>query len=235
MIVLPGLNSMTHCSMDTLRQHVLLSALTDGQFLSLMKKARLLQLLAGEHLFNQGEEAKRFYIVLQGSIKFFRLTSGGREIVINVFGEQDPVGEAAMFMTEQHYPAHATAVKSATVLSICSQDYLELLHQSYESCFGILGSLASRLKRSIGDIETLTQQSAAHRVAHFILSLIDESEQEGVEVKLPATKQLIASRLAMQPETLSRVMRDFKEKGLLDVHGGHLTIFSVAGLQRLIQ
>ena len=235
MIILPGGANVSYHSLEKVRQNILLSALTDGQFYNLMKKAKLIELVDGDHLFMQGDEAKRFFIILQGNIKFFRLTSGGKETVINVFGEQDPVGEAAMFMAEKHYPASATAVKPAAVLSICSQDYLHLLNYSFESCMGILGSMATRLQRSIGDIEVLTQQSAVHRVTHFILSLIDEKTPDPVAVRLPATKQLIASRLAMQPETLSRVMRELKEKELLDVQGRNLTIHSVAGLKSLIQ
>ncbi|MBQ0783320.1 MAG: Crp/Fnr family transcriptional regulator [Amphritea sp.] len=235
MITLPSGTNVSYHSLETVRQNVLLSALTDGQFYNLMKKAKFIELSDGDHLFMQGDEAKRFFIILQGNIKFFRLTSGGKETVINVFGEQDPVGEAAMFMAEKHYPASATAVKPAAVLSICCQDYLQLLHHSFESCMGILGSMASRLQRSIGDIEVLTQQSAVHRVAHFILSLIDERASDSVEVRLPATKQLIAARLAMQPETLSRVMRELQDKDLLGVQGRNLTILSVARLKKLIR
>lgn len=214
------------------RGHTLLSALDDRQFGELMASAKLVHLQARETLFLQGDEAERVFIVLDGSIKFFRLSANGREIVINVLSENDPVAEAAMFMSEKHYPANASAIENCRLLAFNGQVYQHLLRQSTASCFGVMASMATRLQRSMAEIETLTQQDASHRVARFILSLVDDSERGAVVVKLPVAKQLIAARLAMQPETFSRVIKALKQKGLLQVNGGMLTIPSVTGLRR---
>ncbi|MCO4759162.1 MAG: Crp/Fnr family transcriptional regulator [Oceanospirillaceae bacterium] len=216
-----------------IRQHTLLAALNDEQFHALTSHSRLVDLKADQTLFQQDGEAERFFIVLQGSIKLFRLTSEGREIVMNVLIPDNAVGEAAMFMAEHHYPVNASAIEHSQVISLSSNIYQRLLRDSSESCFGVLAAMACRLQNSMAEIETLTLQSASHRVIRFLLSLVKDDE-ERVEVKLPVAKQLIAARLAMQPETFSRVMRDFKSRGLLEVDGCHLTILSVTGLKGLM-
>ncbi|MBV1787536.1 Crp/Fnr family transcriptional regulator [Marinobacterium sp. D7] len=215
-----------------MRQHLLLSALSERQFSELMASARLIDLEPRQSLFQQGEAAERVFIVLAGRIKFFRISASGREIVISVLGRNDPVAEAAMFMSEQHYPANASAIEGSCLLAFNAQVYQRLLRQSVDSCFGVMAAMASRLQRSMAEIETLTQQDAAHRVARFILDLVDKGESGQVVVELPVSKQLIAARLAMQPETFSRVIAALKHKGLLQVNGGRLTIPSVAGLRQ---
>ncbi|WP_299180195.1 Crp/Fnr family transcriptional regulator [uncultured Neptuniibacter sp.] len=215
------------------RKHLLLASLDDQQFQTLMAHARLVDLDSDQTLFIQGDDAERFYIVLHGRVKLFRLTTEGREIVMNVLNQDAAVGEAAMFMAEHHYPVNASAIEHSSVLALSSQVYQRLLRDSSESCFGVLAAMACRLQNSMAEIETLTLKSASHRVIRFLLTLIEENEEQ-VELKLPVAKQLIAARLAMQPETFSRVMRELKSHGVLEVHGCHLKIISVPRLKELM-
>jgi CRP-like cAMP-binding protein len=215
------------------RKHLLLASLDEQQFHTLISHARLIDLAPDQTLFIQGDDAERFFIVLKGRVKLFRLTSEGREIVMNVLNPDSAVGEAAMFMAEHHYPVNASAIVHSTVLALSSQIYQRLLQDSPASCFGVLAAMACRLQNSMAEIETLTLKSASHRVIRFLLALIEGNEEQA-EVKLPVAKQLIAARLAMQPETFSRVMRDLKSHGVLEVRGCHLKIISVPRLKEML-
>ncbi len=221
-------------ALQQIRQHPLLASLSDSQFQELAATARLCDLKADEILFLQNADAQRFYIVLEGNVKLFRLTSEGREIVMNVLGPDCSVGEAAMFMAEHHYPVNASAIECSEVIALSSQIYQRLLMDSSESCFGVLAALACRLQNSLVEIETLTLKSASHRVIRFLLSLV-QGDSDREDIKLPVAKQLIAARLAMQPETFSRVMNDLRKRDLLSVKGCHLTILSVSQLEDLVQ
>ncbi len=61
MITLPSGANVSYHSLETVRQNVLLSALTDGQFYNLMKNAKFIELSDGEHLFMRADEANDFY------------------------------------------------------------------------------------------------------------------------------------------------------------------------------
>lgn len=221
-------------ALQQIRKHPLLLSLSDSQFKELSGSARFVELQSEEILFIQNADAQRFFIILNGNIKLFRLTSEGREIVMNVLGPNSAVGEAAMFMESHHYPVNASAIEGGQMLSLSSETYQRLLMKSSESCFGVLSAIAGRLESSLVEIETLTLKSASHRVIRFLLSLVEGSTDQE-DIKLPVAKQLIAARLAMQPETFSRVMNDLKKRDLLSVRGCHLTILSVSKLKELIQ
>ncbi|MBY4676379.1 Crp/Fnr family transcriptional regulator [Marinobacterium arenosum] len=214
-------------------QHPLFNALNPEQFHRLEERVRVIDLAAGESLFRQGEQAERFYMVVRGTMKVFRLSSDGQEKIIEVIGSGETLAEAVMFLDKPAYPANADAVEASQVLVFSSQVYKSLLAESSDCCFKVMAALAIRLHSRLKEIETLTLQNARHRVGRFLCSLLPPDCGEQSEIQLPVAKRLIAARLAMQPETFSRIMHDLKERQLVEVHGRKLLIRDVAALQQL--
>lgn len=218
------------------RQHPLFESLSNNQFKRLVSGAHLHALDAGQPLFMQNETAERFYLIITGTVRLFRLHTDGREIIINVLKSNEIVGEAAMFFDKPCYPVNANAEQKAQLLSFSNRVYKELLETSSSTCFKVMGALACRLQSSLSEIETLTHQTATQRVVRFILGLIEEHnrDKEQVEITLPIAKRLIAARLAMQPETFSRIIHDFRAQGLLEINGPTLLIARTSVLRALV-
>jgi len=211
------------------RKNVLFQALSDEVFDWLITGARQQTLLKGDTLFTQGEQADRFYLVVSGRIKLFHLSVDGQEKVVEVIGEGDTFAEAVMFMEQGKYPVHAETLGPAQVIIINNRDYRSILQDSSESCFKLMSNMARRLHLRLSEIETLTVQNARHRVIRFLLAQLEQSK--GKVIELPMAKRLVASRLAMQPETFSRVIHDLKEQGILDVQGRNLHVCDLKALK----
>ena len=111
--------------------------------------------------------------------------------------------------------------------------YLQILESSPQSCFKILGTLSRRLHTRLNEIETLTLKNARHRACRYLLDLAGESAAAGQVIHLPVAKQLIAARLAMQPETLSRILRELIKEEAVTVSGRDVTIKSLERLRAL--
>ncbi len=218
------------------RQHPLFHSLGDGQFKRLVRCAHLHNLASGQPLFMQNETAERFYLIISGTVKLYRLHTDGREIIINVLKSNETAGEAAMFFDKPSYPVNASIEEKAQLLSFSNRVYKELLEASSSTCFKVMGALACRLQNCLSEIETLTHQTATQRVVRFILGLIEEQDRhkEQVEITLPVAKRLIAARLAMQPETFSRVIHDFRAQGLLEINGPVLNIARTSALKEMV-
>ncbi len=216
------------------REHLMFSALDDEQFARLSARSRLITLQPGEQLFMQGDEAERFYFVYSGCVKLFRLSFCGQEKIVEVINRRETMAEAIMFMERTSYPVNAEAVESSQLIAFSNAIYKQLLTESSHCCFKVMAAMACRLHTRMSEIETLTMQNARHRVGQFLLGLANGMEEGQVAVRLPVTKRLIAARLAMQPETLSRIMHDFKQRGLLEINGRQLLINDVNGLREMI-
>jgi CRP-like cAMP-binding protein len=78
-------------------------------------------------------------------------------------------------------------------------------------------------------------QSARDRLIRYLVDLLPEGSEQGGEVELPLPKCLVASRLAMQPETFSRILADLKSNGLVRVNRSRVFISDPSKLIRISQ
>jgi CRP-like cAMP-binding protein len=101
--------------------------------------------------------------------------------------------------------------------------YLELLASSNESCFRLLGDISRRLHARLREIETLTLENATHRLARFLTHR--EVAGDG-RIHLNLSRQDIAARLSIKPETLSRIIRGLIDEGVISVDGKEIRILN---------
>lgn len=213
------------------RQHMLFSAFSEEHFQELGEQARLHRLGNEEILFRQGDKANRFFYVVSGHIKLNRLSADGQEKVIEVFGPQQTFAEAIMFMEQQAYPVNAQALGETVLLSVHNGFYKSLLTEHADYATRLLADMAKRLHMRINEIENLTMQNATHRVVRYLLNQLPSLQVVQAQIELPMAKRLIASKLAMQPETFSRIMHELKERQILSVQGRQLQILDVQALK----
>lgn len=218
-----------------LRHNHLFKALSDEQFSSLLGNISLQSLEQGQHLFEAGAEATSFYLLLEGQVKLYRLSPAGQEKVIEIISPGQTFAEALMFHDIPAYPVSAQALTDTCILVIRNRDFLQLLSQSIDTCFHLMADFSVRLHGLLNEIDALTLQNASLRLVNYLLDLVRTAGTETgrVEITLPAAKNIIASRLSIQPETLSRILGNLSAKGLIRVDGLHIQVLDLEGLRTL--
>lgn len=184
-------------------------------------------------LFQQGQAATDFFLTIHGQIKLALLSMQGDEKVIDVIGEKQSFAEAIMFSDNKQYLLNATALVPSTVLCINAQCYLEILEKSPKACFKIMGKLSQRLHWAVNEINNLTLHNGTYRLVSFLLDQVQQSDKSA-GIHLSISKQMLASQLAIQPETLSRILKKLAKEGLLKVDKNHINLLEVSKLQQLI-
>lgn len=212
---------------DDLRRGPLLRPLDREQLERIARHALRLLLRDDEALFQQGDKAERFYLVLKGQIKLYRLSPDGNEKVIEIVTPGNTFAEALMFLNRPHYPVGATAIGHAELISIDAADFVSMLRESVETCFLIMGDMSRRLRGLIGEIDNLSLHSAGCRVADYLLR---RAEQEGDVFDLGVPKLVIASRLTVKPETFSRIIRELSDRNLIRVQARRIEVLDRAAL-----
>lgn len=219
-----------------LRRTYLFAELPPEHLETLCNTMQELHLGIGEGLFRHGQPADRFFYVHEGLIKLFRLSPEGGEKIIELIRPGETFAEAVMFMgTEARYPVSAAAVSDSRLLSFSQKTFLGLLRASPDTCFGLLASMSRRLHMLVNQIDSLTLQNATYRLVAYLLDQMPSGVHASSEVQLTTPKSAIASRLAIQPETLSRILARLRAGGLIDVQGTHIAIRDVAALRKLVQ
>jgi CRP-like cAMP-binding protein len=220
---------------EELRLHPFFAELDLAALASVRESAKRVRLKPGERLFEMGQRAERFWLVRDGRIKLYRIAPNGAEKVVEVMGPGQTFAEAGMFLTLREYPVHSEALTEAEVLGFDAERFLAVLRGSPETCLRVLGSLSLRLRRRIDEIEALSLQNATLRVITWLLQQLpgDGIPPGGFVVRLEVQKKVLASRLSLQPETLSRVLHGLAERGVIAVEGPELRVLDAARLRAL--
>jgi CRP-like cAMP-binding protein len=166
----------------------------------------------GERVFQQGDPAECFFLVVEGWVKLYRQREDGDEVVVAIFTAGETFAEVAMFMGGR-YPATAEAVSPARILRIDGAALRRAVLQKPQLAFDMLAAASLHLKRLVQQIEQLKAQSAPQRIAEFLLDQVADAYGSAT-IALPYEKALIANRLGMQPESFSRALGRLRELGV---------------------
>jgi|APSaa5957512535_1039671.scaffolds.fasta_scaffold119707_2 CRP-like cAMP-binding protein len=215
---------------EHLKKIPLLAGMTDDARMSLLADATVRKYPRGTSLFMQGEPADRFFVILDGWVKGFRQAPDGHESVIAVFGPGESFAEAAMFVSG-NFPISTEIVADARLLVIPRNGLLKQLRDDPDIALKMLASMSARLRGFVQQVEQLTVKSATQRLASFLEKLVDVDEGAD-EFELPLDKMLIAGRLGMQPETLSRALAKLKSIGVV-TEGHRVIVKDVAALHAI--
>jgi CRP-like cAMP-binding protein len=182
------------------------------------------RLRRGEVLFHKGDPVQGFHVVIYGQIKLAIPSAQGHEKVVEIIGQRMSFGEAVMFL-DRPYPVTAEALADTLLVQIERRSVLTLLERDPSFAARMLGGLSMRLHSLLADVESYSLRSSTQRVIGYLLLHCPEVDNgEAVSIDLPTSKQVIASRLNLTPETLSRIFHDLAQAGLIEVHGRSITI-----------
>jgi CRP-like cAMP-binding protein len=217
---------------DAVRQQPLFAALDDDQFERVDRRMQVVSLDAHQLLFQRGEPARNFYLVLEGSVKLALQSRAGDEKIVERLGPGQSFAEALMFMDAPMYPLAAIATDPSLVLAVPNVEYRAVLAESPPTCLRLMAELSRRLHGLVREIEELTLASATNRFVRHVLDLAGSHPAGAapVTITLPESKQMLASRLAIKPETLSRILRTLNDSGVVTVDGRSI---HVPDLERL--
>jgi CRP-like cAMP-binding protein len=209
---------------EELRRVMLFSALDDGQLDSLLQTARLIRLSEGQHLFESQQEARHFFMLRSGTVRLYLSAPDGSEKVLHLISPNETFAEAIMFMDKQCYPVNADALRDSEIIAFSNETFRKILHESTDTCFRLMADMSTWLKRQISDIDALTLQNATLRLTNYLLSHAPQGQLHDVSIELSAPKHIIASRLSIQPESLSRILRNMQQAELIRVDGNIIHI-----------
>ncbi|MEX0316309.1 MAG: Crp/Fnr family transcriptional regulator [Ruegeria sp.] len=210
------------------RNSLLIRSLPDQHVTTLLSHAIWRRYERGETLFLQEEKAHAIHVVIDGWVKLFRMAPTGSEAVVSVFTRGESFGEAVA-LRNMPYPVSAEAVTACEVMHIPSHVFVSLMKEDPEIGISILAATFTHLHSLVAQLEQLKAHTGAQRVAEFLLNLAD-CEDGACEVILPYDKMLIAGRLGMKPESLSRAFTRLKTAGVT-VKRNHAEIADIETLR----
>jgi len=165
--------------------------------------ARRISLTKGEALFREGQQVTGIYYVISGEVKALRHTSANNEAVMARAKAGELFAESAIAAPQ--YTCDAVAVKPSGLLFLPMED-LELALTDAEFSKAFFLANAANARRQCSRYERVRLRSARERVLHLLAC---EAGPDGV-FHWPAPLTELAVELALEPETLYRVLRELE-------------------------
>lgn len=163
-------------------------------------------------LFLEGEPADRFFVVMDGGVKLFRLCENGHEVVISMASPGESFAEAAVF-DGQTFTNCAVSIADTRLLAVSAKSLLLQLKKSTDLAINMLGVMSRQLHGNFELLHKLSSMSTKERLADFLINLAD-TDNSKASITLPTEKHLIAAQLGMQPETFSRALAKLESVGV---------------------
>ncbi|WP_180898393.1 Crp/Fnr family transcriptional regulator [Martelella soudanensis] len=209
-----------------------LTAATDMTTVNrLMECASFVNAAPPDLLFLEGDTARSFYSVVTGYIRLFRQNSEGREVDIRICGPGDTFGDDLVFSGETcRYSAQAA--ENATLVCYDLAKVRQIAANDDGSMARVLAiSLSTQLQEAVDCVADDRLNTALQRVAHYLLDQCPDDASTAT-FRLACRKSLLAGKLGLAPEALSRAFGSLKTLGV-NVNGRTIEITDIEALKRL--
>ncbi len=194
--------------------------------------AREIHAPRGTILFQKGDPAMGFYLLIYGQIKLAFPSPSGAEKVVDIIHPGQSFGEAVVFM-EKPYPVYAQALNDCLLLHVSQEVMFQEIGRNQMFARKLLAGLSIRLHSLINDVEAYSLHSCTQRVIGYLLlqGESDPATSKALRITLPVGKAVIASRLNITPETFSRILHDLASAGLISVIGREVVVPDLSQLR----
>lgn len=206
----------------------LFSNLSDEELSQLAQIARERKFDRNQVVFYEGDLGGSLYIIVSGTVKIVMMSDDGREHILGLLHEGDFFGEISLIDGEPR-SATAIALEKANVVMISRDDFIRLLRENPEMSLKIMVILCERLRKTDKHVESLAFLSAPGRVAKTLLNWAekyapDANGNEEIEIPHKMTRQEFASIAGTSRETLTRVLMDFQDDGLIQLEKNKIVL-----------
>jgi CRP-like cAMP-binding protein len=182
-------------------------------------------------LFREGEPSTAAHALVFGRIKLASRGNNGRERLVDLVGPGRTFGEPVMFL-EKPCIVTATALTDSLVLSVAKDTIFAELARNPHFASRVIGTLSERVESLVHDLEDYALGSGSRRfVAWLLRRPLAVSATGSATVTLPAAKRVLAMRLNLSAEHLSRILRELSAEGLIGVRGRQVAIADVERLR----
>jgi len=181
----------------------------------------------GVVLFEQGESPSYLHILLDGEIGL-TAERGGEETVVEILHPGE-IFIAAAVLADKPLLMGARVLHPARLLLLPADELRGQIRDMPELAYAMLTSLARHFRVMVSEIKDLKLKSSVQRLAGYLLTLTAGQARGPALVRLPHAKSVIAQRIGIRPETLSRHFTLLQAVGVT-VHASEIAIRDVSRL-----
>lgn len=190
------------------------SGLSENFLTPITEKTYLYKFSTDEPVFWEGEPSKGLYIIREGSVKLFKTSPQGRELVINVIAEGDSFNEVPVFDNRGN-PVSVATLEDSYIWIVGVDAIQNAMQEHPEVAQTIILNLSQKLRMLVGMVEELSFFQVTTRLARLISNL--PPEQLAGDTSQRITQDDLAARVGTVREVVARSLRKLERSGAIEV------------------
>ncbi|MGF1637886.1 MAG: Crp/Fnr family transcriptional regulator [Cyclobacteriaceae bacterium] len=188
----------------------------------------------GQTLFYEGTRPMGLFCINSGKVKVFKISSDGKEQILNLNKTGDFLGYRAL-ISEEFYNASATVLEEGAICYIPKTDFINILNANPQ----FFSKMMKRICHELGVMEeklvTIAQKSVRERLAATLLMLKETYGMEGEDsdlIDIALSREDLANIIGTATETVIRLLSDFKNQQLISLQGKKIKVLNPKALIR---
>ncbi len=215
----------------------LFERMTDPDLDAMLEHAAPRRVAQGDAVFEQGGQAKSFFLLIHGRLKVTQVTHDGQQIIVRMVHPGDLFG-FAMALRRSDYPGTARAAAESLVIGWPTDMWSRFVEQNPRLAMTAMQTIGQRLEEAHTRIREMSTEEVEKRVAHAVLRLSKQAGravQEGIRIDFPISRQDIAEMTGTTLHTVSRILSAWESKGIVEGGRQKLTVTDSPRLLKLAE
>lgn len=190
----------------------------------------------GATLFMEGHPSNGIYMLCQGRVKLSTCSRDGKVIILRIAEAGEVLGLSAT-VSDLNYEATAQILEPCQVNFVRKEDFLRFLAQNTEACFSAIKQINNKYHTAYIQVRSFgLSHTAAEKLAKLLLEWArsNTNGNGSIHLKISYTHEEIAEMIGTSRETVTRILKDFRNKSLITGKGSELIIPDRKRLEAII-
>lgn len=188
-------------------------------------------------LFSEGESPRGIYVVCHGAVKLSMASGDGKTLIVHVAHPGECLGLSSV-ISGHEYHTTAETLEPTQVKFVKREDFLHFLEQFPQTYRNASMQLAQQAESENDQIRSIgLSHSAAEKLAHLLLTWCLETGRtgdDGIRVQVLMTHQDISQLIGTSRETVTRLLKDFRDQQIISMKGSTLIVRDRTALEAMV-
>jgi CRP/FNR family transcriptional regulator, cyclic AMP receptor protein len=220
---------------DCIADHELFEGLNAAAVAELGGRFSHVTFRKGELIYSPYDRGEAMYLVADGRVRLYRSAPDGRQLTLAMMDDGMAFGQLSALDSPTH-DSYAEAMTECVLRVVRVADLERAVAEHPQMAVNLLRTLAQRLHDAEDQIESLAFRGVPARLAAKLLELMERYgrvTRDGIRIDERFTHMQLAEMIGTSRETLTKVINELREAGLIDIRERMVWVLDVDGLERL--
>ena len=203
--------------------------LTDGQLAKINEERQEVVFKPGETIFKNGGPLTHIICLTSGKVKVHLEDQNDKKILLGIVKPVQLIGGPGFLVDDRHHLT-VTAMEETVACFIKAEHYKEVMKINPEFSMELVRYLNKKIILYFDKINSLTHKHMHGKLADTFLYLANEVYNND-KFETPLSRQDLADMSAMTKESTIRIMKEFREEGILSYNTTHFEILNKKQLE----